>query len=294
MNLERFNFISNLMILILIFFGSLVWADSNGVWQDAKDVRGGTFGSDEQGNTSSFSFINPVFFSGVLTANADAIFNGNVGIGTIPVANKLEVVGTVKSRGSVAGYQFADRGGGEGFTWYSSANTARLYDHTAGVDRVVIDSAGKVGIGTTTPNTNLDVKGYITANADANYDVWIQGRSTGGLAGGNSRNLALLGVKGTDQLYVNYGSEYAGGTVLGTPVCIGGTCRSTWPAVSQTCPAGQFVKGFNSAGGIICGADQKTTGGTGGTGGGTSGGHWCWGTFVPASQGCGRDPNQGN
>jgi len=108
MNLERLNFISNLMILILVFFGGLVWADSNGVWHDAKDVRGGIFGNDEQPNTNNFSFINPVSFNGILTANANAIFNniltannnaifnGNVGIGTTNPRTKLEISGAVK------------------------------------------------------------------------------------------------------------------------------------------------------------------------------------------------------
>ena len=58
----NFNFITNILILLILFFGGLVWSDTNGVWQYANDTRGGVFGNDEQGFTTDFTFINPVFF----------------------------------------------------------------------------------------------------------------------------------------------------------------------------------------------------------------------------------------
>jgi len=39
----------------------LVWADSNGIWHEASDIRGGTFGDDEVAVTD-FRFINDVTF----------------------------------------------------------------------------------------------------------------------------------------------------------------------------------------------------------------------------------------
>jgi hypothetical protein len=59
----NFNFYSNLFLLLILFFGGLVWADSNGIWNEAADLRGGTIGSDEQDVTSNFTFINPVYFT---------------------------------------------------------------------------------------------------------------------------------------------------------------------------------------------------------------------------------------
>jgi hypothetical protein len=59
---ENFNFYSNILLLTVLFFGGFIWADSNGVWTFAKDIRGGTFGSDEQADTNNFTFINPVYF----------------------------------------------------------------------------------------------------------------------------------------------------------------------------------------------------------------------------------------
>jgi len=73
---------------------------------------------------------------------------------------------------------------------------------------------GNLGIGTTSPTHKLDVRGpvRIISSASAGYDIWIQG----GVAGtGDDRNLALLGVDENhgDKLYLNYGGEYAGGTI---------------------------------------------------------------------------------
>ncbi len=59
----NFNFYTNIMLLTLILFGGLVWADSNGIWNEASDLRGGIIGSDEQDVTSNFTFINPIYFT---------------------------------------------------------------------------------------------------------------------------------------------------------------------------------------------------------------------------------------
>ncbi|MBI2576304.1 hypothetical protein HYV84_03750, partial [Candidatus Woesearchaeota archaeon] len=69
----------------------------------------------------------------------------------------------------------------------------------------------------------LDVRGPIANYWSSNYDVWIQG-GTGGTGSGNARNLALMGSigSGSDKLYVNYNSEYTGGTVIGGPVSVKG------------------------------------------------------------------------
>lgn len=60
----------------------------------------------------------------------------------------------------------------------------------------------------------VKISGYLMQTSpQAAYDVWIQG-GTGGFAGGDNRNLALLGLaeNNGDQLVINYGSEYAAGT----------------------------------------------------------------------------------
>lgn len=69
--------------IILIFFYIISFsysADSNGVWHYAKDVRSGTFGSDEDGNAGFFRFNSPLTFDGTVNSNNWIDLNNNVGI----------------------------------------------------------------------------------------------------------------------------------------------------------------------------------------------------------------------
>lgn len=53
-----------LFYLSLVFlFSFSVYADSNGIWHFANDIRGGIFGSDELGETTNYTFIHPVYFN---------------------------------------------------------------------------------------------------------------------------------------------------------------------------------------------------------------------------------------
>lgn len=97
---------------------------------------------------------------------------------------------------------------------------------------------GKVGVGTTDPQQLLEVKGIYRGNQGDSNDVWIQGGASS--AGGDARNLALLGSKGSDRLYVNYPKsggggvgEYDGGTQIGRPVGIGRTPSSSYDLIAN-------------------------------------------------------------
>lgn len=63
------------IVLAFLFLGSLVWADSNGVWHRAEDIQGGVFGSDEQIVTSGYSFVNPVTFNDDVTIGTEIKVN---------------------------------------------------------------------------------------------------------------------------------------------------------------------------------------------------------------------------
>ncbi|MCA9459085.1 MAG: hypothetical protein KC550_00890 [Nanoarchaeota archaeon] len=134
---ENFNFISNIVLLSILFFGGVIWADTNGIWNKPEDILGGTFGMDEQIPNMNYTFINPVYFnnklyadeinvSGTIYANdfvkhdgsslgsgggkfvdginsSQAVYtDGNVGIGTNNPTHKLEVVGgPIKASGGL-------------------------------------------------------------------------------------------------------------------------------------------------------------------------------------------------
>ncbi|MFW6286263.1 MAG: hypothetical protein ACOC16_04040 [Nanoarchaeota archaeon] len=52
--IARFNFITNILLLMILVFGGFIWADTNGVWSLAEDIRAGTFGDDEGGGNYTF------------------------------------------------------------------------------------------------------------------------------------------------------------------------------------------------------------------------------------------------
>lgn len=98
------------------------------------------------------------------TNNYAAIFDqGNVGIGVTNPGNKLEVNGnTYVSSGNIyldlTHAIFLDAAGSSAIVEPVTNNIAWTTNST---ERMRIDANGKVGIGTTSPNTTLDVAGYI-------------------------------------------------------------------------------------------------------------------------------------
>ncbi|NQU27809.1 MAG: tail fiber domain-containing protein [Candidatus Marinimicrobia bacterium] len=97
-----------------------------------------------------------------------------------------------------------------------------IFANTGNDDVVDVSMAirgdGKIGVGTIDPTHTLDVRGPIRNDYNATYDVWLQG---GSATSGEARNLAVLGHKAYDKLYLNYGTEYANGTIIGGNVGIG-------------------------------------------------------------------------
>ena len=112
--------------------------------------------------------------------------SGNVGIGTMSPASILEIEGDAPK----LTIDDTDRA----YSVYSDGFLFRIRDESASSDRVVIDAAGLVGIGTATPSTALEVTGTVTATAFSGDGSALTGISagkwddaTGGInyAGGN-------------------------------------------------------------------------------------------------------------
>ncbi|NQX01496.1 hypothetical protein HQ447_12620, partial [bacterium] len=132
---------------------------------------------------------------------------GNIGVGTGTVAPiaKLTVEGPVSATGT-GGYVFGTGGDADGGLFSPADGAVTL--KTNGSERLRIDSTGKVGIGTTTPNSALEVTGNIGAssistsgNITMAHDTSIYGTNT---AGGTTE--ACFWPRSGNATYLNYGS----------------------------------------------------------------------------------------
>jgi len=94
--------------------------------------------------------------------------DGKAGIRTTNPQSSLEVGGGIRARGGPpGGFGFLDNGyafsgdGGDSDSGMFSSGDGQLEFYTDSMERIRIDSAGSVGIGTSTPASKLDVRGDI-------------------------------------------------------------------------------------------------------------------------------------
>jgi hypothetical protein len=129
--------------------------------------------------------------------------SGNVGIGTTGPTSALHVVSSSAFPTSVATIEgsnnnssFSLKGTSSGArewkfifggTGSSVPGGLRFFDATGSVDRMVIDSSGNVGIGTTSPAGTLDVEGGTASSGNGtSVKVYAQnGQASGNTNGGN-------------------------------------------------------------------------------------------------------------
>lgn len=119
------------------------------------------------------------------TTNLLTILNaGQVGIGTTSPIVALDVSGNYGANqiswyggSSLRGYSYADSGGvgisdvGSGIREliYMVSGSAYMSFYTNGVERLRLDNTGKVGIGTPSPLSTLDVSGTFRSGDETNY-----------------------------------------------------------------------------------------------------------------------------
>ena len=102
----------------------------------------------------------PLIFGTYATENMRILTNGNVGVNTTNPTERLHVVGNIKTYGAAGSSLILENG-----AWYSSVSSvvvdgwkSELALGTAGgVEKVRVTYDGKMGIGTTSPNTLLEL-----------------------------------------------------------------------------------------------------------------------------------------
>ncbi|MBC8197684.1 MAG: tail fiber domain-containing protein [Candidatus Marinimicrobia bacterium] len=123
---------------------------------------------------------------------------GNVGIGTTTPSRSLEVVGRVRSSGSIAGLEIDD---GTSTPWGIVNDFDEDLSFWNDVYRMTISSNGNVGIGTITPSAPLDIKS--APGGTLGWSSWpetINLRDSEGVLG----NEGLATIQGPGHLFIGF------------------------------------------------------------------------------------------
>ena len=72
----KFNFITNMILMFVLVFGSVAYSDGNGIFVNSTDIIPGTFGLDEEGE--DFIFPNDLEIENDLIVNGNLIVKGTI------------------------------------------------------------------------------------------------------------------------------------------------------------------------------------------------------------------------
>jgi hypothetical protein len=220
--------------------------------------------------------------------------SGNVGIGTSSPTQPLDVNGNVIFRIASATTSrtlaFTTSNGVDGWTIgngiTASANQFVIYSNTAGAARLLINSSGNIGIGTTTPNADLELGGtgevlrlsgsstnaYIR-NTDGTTNQWYIG--SGGNAGLQHYIYAAqpmtFHTSGLERLRIDASGNVGIGTsspVTALEISTDGTDQLTLNRADAS------ISTNNTLAGIVVSADDPTANRSGAKIGFTAGDNW--------------------
>jgi hypothetical protein len=178
--------------------------------------------------------------------------NGNVGIGTTAPDVKLDVVGTIKFGSATEGRLISD--GTNAYLDAFKSGGGLIFRTNIDYERMRITTAGNVGIGTTTPDTNLAVSGNI--------------HSTGQILGRGTLNYALpdFSFSGQADMGIGYKTSNSFGMITSgierMRILGGGAVANVW--LPQDLSALQFGASQDASIKRL-GANKLGIGGTGST-----------------------------
>ena len=123
-----------------------------------------------QPNITSLGTLTSLTVSGDAAFDTDTLFvdvsADRVGINQSSPSHALHIIGgdndeaRVRVHNSASGQASLDLDNSEGyFRTFTDAGEYRIYDQTDGAYRLLIDTSGNVGIGTSSPKEKLDVSG---------------------------------------------------------------------------------------------------------------------------------------
>lgn len=180
-----------------IFIGAPSTYQSNLQLQGDFIVRGGSSSTSIQTKSSLNVITNKIVDSGISYFNA-----GNVGIGTTSPSDRLEVA----AANSQLRLRDTDDNNFAQFSYSSGKLVVRNNSTTTTVNQFTLDSIGRMGIGTTSPNEKLEVNGSVRVTG-AGLDVGYGNNSNNFVQIGNGRTtngFAFIDLVG-DTTYSDYG-----------------------------------------------------------------------------------------
>jgi hypothetical protein len=126
-------------------FGALSYYHQANIVGSVEMIRGG---ADNSGIMQFFTAN-----AGTIAERMRITSTGNVGIGRTPTSQKLEVEGGVRSNSTASGTAFTlSQGGTVAYLETTGTSATPITIYTNGSERMRIDTAGNVGIGTTNPD----------------------------------------------------------------------------------------------------------------------------------------------